>query len=136
MARWPISHCSVERFDYGTVPEGLELLAAGVPCQPFSIGGKHRGHQDERNMFPLTVDVIRRVKPQAILIENVTRSVTRRMTSISLLPMSFLVTCGTSFLQRWPSPDDKNSTYHPSTGDPSMNPIASLGDCSSPTPVL
>lgn len=76
MARWPVSHCSVEHFDYGTVPEGLELLAAGVPCQPFSIGGKHRGHEDERNMFPLTVDIIRKVKPQAVLIENV-RGLTR-----------------------------------------------------------
>jgi DNA (cytosine-5)-methyltransferase 1 len=76
MERWPVSHCGVEHFDYGTVPEGLELLAAGVPCQPFSIGGKHRGHEDERNMFPLTVDIIRRVKPHAVLIENV-RGLTR-----------------------------------------------------------
>jgi DNA (cytosine-5)-methyltransferase 1 len=76
MSRWPVSHCSVEHFDYGTIPEGLELLAAGVPCQPFSIGGKHRGHEDERNMFPLTVDIIRKIKPKAILIENV-RGLTR-----------------------------------------------------------
>lgn len=76
MEMWPVSHCSVEHFDYRAVPEGLELLAAGVPCQPFSIGGKHRGHEDERNMFPLTVDIIRRVKPQAVLIENV-RGLTR-----------------------------------------------------------
>lgn len=76
MASWPVSQCGVEEFDYGTVPEGLELLAAGVPCQPFSIGGKHRGHEDERNMFPLTVDIIRKVKPRAVLIENV-RGLTR-----------------------------------------------------------
>jgi len=76
MARWPVHHCDVEGFDYGAIPEGLELLAAGVPCQPFSIGGKHKGHADERNMFPSTVDIIRRVKPLAILIENV-RGLTR-----------------------------------------------------------
>ena len=49
----------------------LDLLAAGVPCQPFSIGGKHRGHEDDRNMFSATVDVVRKLKPKAILIENV-----------------------------------------------------------------
>lgn len=76
MAAWPINECSVESFDYSSLPEGLDLLAAGVPCQPFSIGGKHRGHRDERNMFPQVVDVIRTVRPMAILIENV-RGLTR-----------------------------------------------------------
>ncbi len=69
--RWPVFNCDVRDFDFGAVPEGIELLAAGVPCQPFSIGGKHRGHTDERNLFPETVEAIRRVKPLAVLIENV-----------------------------------------------------------------
>jgi DNA (cytosine-5)-methyltransferase 1 len=69
--RWPVFNCDVREFDYGSIPEGIELLAAGVPCQPFSIGGKHRGHADERNLFPETVEAIRRLKPLAVLIENV-----------------------------------------------------------------
>jgi DNA (cytosine-5)-methyltransferase 1 len=68
---WPVFNCDVREFDFGSLPEGIELLAAGVPCQPFSIGGKHKGHSDERNLFPQTVDVIRRLKPQAVIIENV-----------------------------------------------------------------
>jgi len=68
---WPVFNCDVRDFDFSTIPEGIELLAAGVPCQPFSIGGKHKGHSDERNLFPETIDVIRRVKPLAVLIENV-----------------------------------------------------------------
>jgi DNA (cytosine-5)-methyltransferase 1 len=68
---WPIFNCDVREFDFGSLPEGIELLAAGVPCQPFSIGGKHKGHSDERNLFPQTVEVIRRLKPQAVIIENV-----------------------------------------------------------------
>jgi len=69
--RWPIFNCDVRNFDFGSIPEGIELLAAGVPCQPFSIGGKHKGHSDERNLFPQTIDVIRRIKPLAVIIENV-----------------------------------------------------------------
>jgi DNA (cytosine-5)-methyltransferase 1 len=69
--RWPVFNCDVRNFDVSSVPEGIELLAAGVPCQPFSIGGKHKGHSDERNLFPETIDVIRRIKPLAVIIENV-----------------------------------------------------------------
>jgi DNA (cytosine-5)-methyltransferase 1 len=69
--RWPVLHCDVRDFNVNSIPEGIELLAAGVPCQPFSIGGKHKGHADERNLFPQTLEVIRRIKPMAVLIENV-----------------------------------------------------------------
>lgn len=69
--RWPISNCDVRNFDFGSIREGIELLAAGVPCQPFSIGGRHKGQSDHRNLFPQTLEVIRRLKPQAVIIENV-----------------------------------------------------------------
>jgi len=71
MDSWPVFHCKVEEFDYTAVPEGIDLLAGGVPCQPFSIGGKHRGHADERNMFPEIVSAIQKLKPKAVLVENV-----------------------------------------------------------------
>src|SRR5579872_6035795 len=54
---WPVFNCDVRNFDVDFIPEGIELLAAGVPCQPFSIGGKHKGHSDERNLFPETIEV-------------------------------------------------------------------------------
>ncbi len=68
---WPIFNCDVRDFDLGLIPEQIELLAAGVPCQPFSIGGKHKGQSDERNLFPQTIEIIRRLKPKAVVIENV-----------------------------------------------------------------
>lgn len=77
MYRWPVFNCDLKAFDFRSIPEGIELLAAGVPCQPFSIGGKHKGHSDERNLFPQTIDVIREVKPLAVIIENV-RGLRRR----------------------------------------------------------
>ncbi len=49
----------------------LDLVAGGPPCQPFSMGGKHKAHQDTRDMFPATVDVIRRFQPRAFIVENV-----------------------------------------------------------------
>lgn len=55
------------RFEGGT----LDLLAGGVPCQPFSLGGKHNAHADSRDMFPDFVEVVRRVRPRAFIAENV-----------------------------------------------------------------
>jgi DNA (cytosine-5)-methyltransferase 1 len=51
--------------------EDTDLLAAGAPCQPFSIGGKHRAHRDERNLFPEVFRAIRQMLPRAVVIENV-----------------------------------------------------------------
>ena len=49
----------------------VDLVAGGPPCQPFSMGGKHKAHRDTRDMFPLTVEVIRKLKPKAFIVENV-----------------------------------------------------------------
>ena len=51
--------------------EGVDLLSAGPPCQPFSRAGKHRGPLDDRNLFPSTLEVIRRTHPRAVILENV-----------------------------------------------------------------
>lgn len=48
-----------------------DLVSAGFPCQPFSIAGKQNAENDERNMWPATIDVIRAVKPDFCLLENV-----------------------------------------------------------------
>ncbi len=68
---WPLYEADVRTFDYSGVRGDLDLIAGGPPCQPFSLGGRHRGRDDERDMFPEMVRAIRELKPGAVVIENV-----------------------------------------------------------------
>jgi DNA (cytosine-5)-methyltransferase 1 len=74
---WPLHRCDVRTFDYSKISKPIDLLAGGVPCQPFSIGGKHLGHEDGRNMFPEMIRAVRELRPKAVLVENV-RGLKRR----------------------------------------------------------
>jgi DNA (cytosine-5)-methyltransferase 1 len=67
---WPIHQEDVRHVDWSQFL-GIDLVAGGPPCQPFSIGGLHRGHADERDMWPEAVRVIREAKPSAFIFENV-----------------------------------------------------------------
>lgn len=49
----------------------VDVVTAGFPCQPFSIAGRRQGEMDDRNMWPATLDVLRIVRPQWCLLENV-----------------------------------------------------------------
>lgn len=50
---------------------GVDLLAAGLPCPPFSKAGKQLGADDERNLFPEALRIILECEPRAVMIENV-----------------------------------------------------------------
>ncbi|MGH7743467.1 MAG: DNA cytosine methyltransferase [Candidatus Dormibacteria bacterium] len=52
-------------------PGTVQLVAGGPPCQPFSFAGAHAGDNDERNMFPAALDVVRRLFPEFVVFENV-----------------------------------------------------------------
>lgn len=49
----------------------IDLVAGGVPCPPFSKAGKQLGSKDERDLFPTALEIIRRVDPRAVMLENV-----------------------------------------------------------------
>ncbi len=49
----------------------VQLVAGGPPCQPFSLAGVHAGDNDERNMFPAALNVVRRLLPEIVVFENV-----------------------------------------------------------------
>jgi DNA (cytosine-5)-methyltransferase 1 len=51
--------------------EGVDLLAAGVPCPPFSVAGQQLGRMDERDLFAWTVELVAEVRPRGLILENV-----------------------------------------------------------------
>ncbi|MFN0314112.1 MAG: DNA cytosine methyltransferase [Burkholderiales bacterium] len=55
----------------GRAYSGVDLLAAGVPCPPFSIAGKQLGADDSRDLFPTALRLISEAKPKAVMLENV-----------------------------------------------------------------
>jgi DNA (cytosine-5)-methyltransferase 1 len=51
--------------------ERIDLLAGGVPCPPFSVAGKQLGNNDERDLFPEAIRMVRECQPKAVMLENV-----------------------------------------------------------------
>lgn len=51
--------------------QGIDLFAAGLPCPPFSVAGKQLGENDERDLFPAAIKLIKQSQPKFVLIENV-----------------------------------------------------------------
>ncbi|MFV1606153.1 DNA cytosine methyltransferase [Phaeobacter sp. JH20_36] len=50
---------------------GIDLLAGGLPCPPFSVAGKQLGEKDERNLFDDAIEIVAATRPRAVMIENV-----------------------------------------------------------------
>lgn len=92
VADWPLYEGDVRTFDWSSITEDVDLLAGGPPCQPFSMGGKHKAHDDSRDMFPATVDIVRKLRPKAFILENVkglTRSTFANYYQYILLQLEF-----------------------------------------------
>jgi DNA (cytosine-5)-methyltransferase 1 len=50
---------------------GVDLVAGGVPCPPFTVAGRQLGATDERDLFAWAVELCGRIRPRALLLENV-----------------------------------------------------------------
>jgi DNA (cytosine-5)-methyltransferase 1 len=69
--QWPLHETDVRQFDFGGLKNDVMVVSGGPPCQPFSMGGKHRGYMDKRDMFPEAVRAVRELRPKAFIVENV-----------------------------------------------------------------
>lgn len=69
---WSVVNADARAIDYSDFSRrNIDLVAGGPPCQPFSIGGKHRGPSDDRDMWPEAIRAVRELHPKAFLFENV-----------------------------------------------------------------
>lgn len=68
--QWNVLEGDVRNVD-GRQYRGIDLLAGGVPCPPFSVAGKQLGADDERDLFPEALRLVREARPIAVMLENV-----------------------------------------------------------------
>jgi DNA (cytosine-5)-methyltransferase 1 len=68
---WPLVSGDVRQVDFTPLAERVDVVAGGVPCQPWSLGGAHRGPDDPRNLWPELFRCVRETRPKAVLAENV-----------------------------------------------------------------
>lgn len=50
---------------------GVDVVAGGPPCQPFSLSGARRGISDERWLWPAMAATVRALRPAYVIVENV-----------------------------------------------------------------
>lgn len=68
---WTLYEGDVRDISFKKIVDGVELVAGGPPCQPFSLGGKAKGMSDVRDMFPEAVRSVRELMPRCFIFENV-----------------------------------------------------------------
>jgi len=67
---WNVVQADLHHFDARPY-QGVDLVAGGVPCPPFSKAGKQLGAADERDLFPQAIRLVDECRPQAVMLENV-----------------------------------------------------------------
>lgn len=67
---WSVHEEDLSTFDARRF-RGIDLVAGGVPCPPFSKAGKQLGAADDRDLFPHALRIVDETRPQAVMLENV-----------------------------------------------------------------
>jgi DNA (cytosine-5)-methyltransferase 1 len=67
---WRVDQADLKQYSAKAF-RGVDLVAGGVPCPPFSKAGKQLGSDDERDLFPHAIRIVEETRPQAVMLENV-----------------------------------------------------------------
>jgi DNA (cytosine-5)-methyltransferase 1 len=106
IAHWPLIEGDVRNFDFGSIRGDIDLVSGGPPCQPFSLGGKHRGYLDERDMFPQAIRAVRELRPKAFIFENV-----KGLTRASFIPYLEYIRLQLTYPELTPHPGEDWTTH-------------------------
>ena len=72
---WPTVPITNDVKELANDPENLvpdcDILTGGYPCQPFSVAGKQKAHEDDRHLWPYLYQIITRKRPTYAVLENV-----------------------------------------------------------------
>ena len=68
---WKVLETDANDVDMSSIAPEPDLLSGGPPCQGFSLGGKHEGARDPRNLWPTTFRFVNALRPRAFVFENV-----------------------------------------------------------------
>lgn len=109
---------NIKSIDKSTIPY-FDVLTAGFPCQPFSVAGIQKGFDDARgNLFFQIAEVIDRVRPRIVFLENVSNLIEHDNGRTFLIVYSSLATFGYTVRYRVLSSDEysdipqtRNRTY-------------------------
>jgi len=74
---WEVVEGDICNLDFRHYRDKIDLVTGGPPCQPFSMGGKHKAQKDRRDMFPQAARAVREIRPKAFIFENV-KGLTRK----------------------------------------------------------
>ena len=119
-----VNEQDVRDIDWSLIPRPVRLLAAGPPCQPFSLAGKHQADGDPRNEFPATLRAVRVLQPAVILLENVqglTRQSFRPYFEYILRQLAYPSVAPTSDDENWLTHDGRIASHASSCISPEYN---------------
>ena len=70
---WPKAESlkDITTTDFSKYHGAIDIISGGFPCQPYSVGGKRKGKDDDRHLWPEMCRAIKEVAPSYVVGENV-----------------------------------------------------------------